>query len=246
MYLSRVQLDTTCSNTILALSRPQRLHGAVESAFEGERRRRLWRLDRLDGKLYLLLLSEEKPNLSFLLNQFCRSNKAFQAETRDYTPLLRRIEPGGIWQFRLVANPTISRKTKNGVSDSEAQKSEQALQQMKKYPFRSSKIVAHCTVEFQKQWLEQRAEKHGFLLREDGFTVTASRWYQFVKKDVLESPVFQDCTRPHVSLLSVTYEGTLQVTDPDLFCQLLTNGIGRGKAYGLGLMTIMRPGGNHG
>ena len=42
-----------------------------------------------------------------------------------------------------------------------------------------------------------------------------------------------------VSLLSVTYEGVLQITDEEKFCQLLTGGIGRGKAYGLGLMTVM-------
>lgn len=39
----------------------------------------------------------------------------------------------------------------------------------------------------------------------------------------------------------MTYEGTLRVVNPLLFRQALTNGIGRGKAYGLGLLTIVRP-----
>ena len=38
----------------------------------------------------------------------------------------------------------------------------------------------------------------------------------------------------------MTYEGVLQVTDAEAFCRLLTNGIGRGKAYGLGLMTVLQ------
>ena len=41
-------------------------------------------------------------------------------------------------------------------------------------------------------------------------------------------------------LLGVTYEGLLTVTDVQAFREALTNGIGRGKAYGMGLLTVMR------
>ena len=41
-------------------------------------------------------------------------------------------------------------------------------------------------------------------------------------------------------MLAVTYEGMLTVTDAELFRQALTQGIGREKAYGMGLLTIMR------
>ena len=64
MYLSRAELDPTRRETMVALISPQKFHGAVENAFPGARRRRLWRLDRLNGKLYLLLLSEDAPELS--------------------------------------------------------------------------------------------------------------------------------------------------------------------------------------
>ena len=70
MYLSRVELDLTRRAAMQALVAPQKLHGAVESAFAGERRRRLWRLDRLGGKLYLLLLSEDQPDLAGIAAQF--------------------------------------------------------------------------------------------------------------------------------------------------------------------------------
>ena len=70
MYLSRVELDPIRRSTMTALAAPQKFHGAVESAFSGERRRRLWRLDRLGEKLYLLLLSEEMPDLSGVVEQF--------------------------------------------------------------------------------------------------------------------------------------------------------------------------------
>ena len=214
MYLSRVELDLTRRAAMQALVAPQKLHGAVESAFAGERRRRLWRLDRLGGKLYLLLLSEEQPDLGGIAAQFGPAGGVGLAETRDYAPLLQRITPGSVWQFRLTANPTKS------CPDPKAAQSR-------------GTVRAHCTVEYQRQWLLQRAEKHGFALTPDSFTVTASRWLQFAKGGDRRHPV---------TLLSVTYEGVLQVTDPQAFRQLLTKGIGRGKAYGLGLMTVMHRG----
>ena len=70
MYLSRAKLDPTRRSTMIALTSPQKFHGAVENSFSGERRRRLWRLDSLNGKLYLLLLSEELPDLTGLCAQF--------------------------------------------------------------------------------------------------------------------------------------------------------------------------------
>ena len=214
MYLSRVELDETRRTTMRALAAPQKLHGAVESAFLGERRRRLWRLDHWNEKLYLLLLSEDRPDLSEISKQFGPANRQGSTETREYTQLLDRIVPGSVWQFRLTANPTKSCAEKAGTDH-------------------RGKVLAHCTVEYQEKWLLDRAEKHGFQLEPDGFTVTASRWLHFAKNGM------QNRT---VSLLSVTYEGVLQVTQPDLFRALLTGGIGRGKAYGLGLMTVIHRG----
>ena len=195
MYLSRVELDPTRRSTMAALAAPQKLHGAVESAFTGERRRRLWRLDRLGERLYLLLLSEDVPELS-----------------GSYDPLLQRVEPGSSWQFRLTANPTKCCKDP-------------------KAPAERGTVAAHCSTKYQKQWLLDRAAKHGFALTEDSFTVTRVQWQHFAKHG----------TRP-VTLLAVTYEGILQVTDAEQFRALLCQGMGRGKAYGLGLMTIMRRG----
>ncbi len=37
----------------------------------------------------------------------------------------------------------------------------------------------------------------------------------------------------------VSYEGLLKVSDADLFKKLLVNGIGKEKAYGMGLMTVI-------
>ena len=106
MVLSRVALDTGRRSTMAALANPQKLHGAVESCFPSGRERRLWRLDTLGGKLYLLILSENRPDLSALYRQFGGQEPP---ESRDYAPLLARIAAGSVWRFRLTANPTVFR-----------------------------------------------------------------------------------------------------------------------------------------
>ena len=206
MVLSRIQLDTARRSTMRALASPNLLHGAVEGAFPGPRVRNLWRIDTLGDKTWLLLLSREKPDLSKAAAQYGLAENAW--ESKPYEPLLNRNEAGGVWQFRLTANPTVS-KSRTGDA--------------------RSRVLGHITEDYQKQWLMSRAEKHGFSLRDEQFRVTESRWLRFWKGT--------DGGRL-VTLLSVSYEGLLTVTDPNLFRQTLCEGIGRGKAYGLGLLTV--------
>ena len=205
MILSRMELDTTKPETMMALAAPSRFHGAVEQSFPGEKRRRLWRLDNLKGRLYLLLVSEDAPDLTRAVEQFGFPKKEPAWETRGYDPFLDRITRGTRWQFRLVANPTFSRSKKG----------------------ERGRIHAHSTPVNQKRWLMEQSGKHGFSLEEEGFQVVQSRWQRFMKGG-----------KRQVSFLAVTYEGVLTVSDPDLMRAALTEGIGRGKAYGMGLLTL--------
>ena len=212
MLLSRIKLDPRRRETMKALASPSLLHGAVERSFSGPRERRLWRVDTLAGNMYLLLLSRESPDLAGLCRQFGPEGEEPAWETRDYTPFLDRIIEGSRWNFRLVANPTVSKAGGNGVNA-------------------RGKVYGHVTPEYQKKWLSDRAESHGFSLDEDAFQVVHSEWLHFRKGS--------DGGRL-VTLLAVTYEGILTVTDPELFRCVLVNGLGRGKAYGLGMMTVVR------
>ena len=185
----------------------------MENSFPGERRRRLWRLDTLGEKLYLLLLSEDVPDLTGLCAQF---GTGAAPETRPYEPLLERVTTGSCWQFRLTANPTRSQKDP---ADPLA---------------RGTLRPCYLEVE-QEKWLMEQAPKHGFAVSEDAFRVTRKQTYHFQKNG-----------KRQVTLLAVTYEGILQVTDPEAFREMLCQGVGRGKAYGLGLMTILHGGNRHG
>lgn len=205
MYLTRMELNTQSRATMRALISPNLFHGAVERAFPGERERNLWRIDKLNGRLYLMILSNRVPELDSAIKQFGYDDGHHLPETRDYQPLLDRIAVGSMWRFRLKANPTVCKKDEG--------------------------IRAHITPAYQKKWLTDRAEANGFTLSDDRFDVVASEWYHFFKGN--------DGGRP-VTILSVTFEGLLTVTDADLFRQALAQGIGREKAYGMGLLTVIR------
>ena len=53
-----------------------------------------------------MILSEDRPDLSGIVSQF---GQGAPGETKDYAPLLERIARGGVWRFRLTANPTVGK-----------------------------------------------------------------------------------------------------------------------------------------
>ena len=217
MVLSRVALDLTKRSTMIALQNPSMFHGAVEQAFEPRTNRALWRLDTLGGRRYLLLLSEETPNLEDMVRQFGTGEAP---EMRNYAPLLERITTGSRWQFRLHANPTYSQ----GGDGKRGKVHACTLIQTPE-----SHKPGQPEPKTQYGWLKHQAERHGFSVDGNTFGVTQVQWYAFKKT-----------SGERVKLLGVTYEGTLTVTDAEKFREALTGGIGRGKAYGMGLITVMR------
>ena len=156
MYLTRMELDTAKRAAVMALSSPNRIHGAVESAFAG-RERKLWRIDSLSGKTYLLLVSESRPELRNVAEQF-GTERGW--ESRDYSPFLEKIQAGDRRRFRLTANPVIAKSAGDGSR---------------------GRVLAHVTVEQQERWLAERADKHGFSLSGEEFAVVNSRWVSLRK-----------------------------------------------------------------
>lgn len=202
-----------------ALASPQVIHGAVESCFnphiaepDVSRERLLWRVDYVADKCYLLLLSEEKPNLAVLVHQFGHSDVQSSGETKEYLPFLEKLQNGQRWQFRLRANPVRN-------SAKETDKSGRG------------KVFAHVTAEQQIQWLMARAEACGIALKQEEFTIVHTDWKRFYKGSRGQHQIV---------LRTATFEGILSITDVERFRLSLTRGIGKAKAYGCGLMTIMR------
>lgn len=217
-YLSRVEVDVQNRAKTKDLTHLGAYHNWVEQSFPeeiatGERHRHLWRLDTLAGKKYLLIMSESKPDTKLLL----KYGVAGTVVTKSYDDFLERIHDGQIMRFRLTANPThkiTCPGDKNG------------------------KTFPHITVVQQEKWLEDRAEKSGFQLIKqaglDGSEETLA--FKVVSR---EWPMLHRNPGRAVRLSRVTFEGLLRVKDAEPFKQLLIKGIGREKAFGMGMMTVI-------
>lgn len=217
MYLSRIALNAKRRETMRALTLLQLLHAAVEQSFKGKSRRNLWRIDWLGDVCYLLVLSEEQPDFTYIAEQFGYPNSERPWETKNYGLLLSRLKEGDSWMFRLHANPTrsSSREKREGSG--------------------RGKVFAHVTQEQQKKWLLIRSEACGFLLKENGFDVVHTTWEKFFKSKE---------NNREVILRTATFEGVLTISNLERFKKTLLSGIGRAKAYGCGLLTIANCGGN--
>ena len=151
-----MELDTSKRKCMMALTAPSLFHGAIETSF-AERGRTLWRIDRLAGRTYLLLVSDEKPELSHAVKQFGTESGW---ESRNYAPFIEKIREGDRRRFRVTANPVIAKSAGTGERGS---------------------VLAHVTTAQQEKWLADRAGRYGFSLSSDEFTAVNSNWYRFRK-----------------------------------------------------------------
>lgn len=210
MFMTRMELDSSRRSTMRALASPNIIHGAIERSFPGPRERRLWRIDRLAGKNYLLLLSSTVPDLTSVMEQFGPEEREARWECRAYDPFLARLAEGDICRFRLAANPTYSSAPKK--------KEERGT------------IHAHITPDYQAEWLLRKSGGCGFSLAREQFVTVSSRWLRFRRRE----------QQGHATLFEAVFDGILTITDADTFRRTLIKGIGRGKAFGMGLLTVAR------
>lgn len=216
MYLTRFRINPARRGARKLLSSPQAMHAAVLASFPdpvtlgGNRGRVLWRVDAgHTGNRTLYLVSPVEPDLTHLVEQAgWPTTESWQV--RPYAPFLYSLQKGQVWAFRLTANPSRSGK----------QPGRQGTQRF-----------GHVTVAQQQQWLLDRAERAGFRIVAD----------QAGEVDVAvqgrDTHTFQRDGR-RVTLRVATFEGRLEVADPETLRATLTKGLGHAKAYGCGLVTL--------
>jgi len=131
-----------------------------------------------------------------------------EALCKDYGPEFRA---GDVLQFRLKANPT--RK----IADS----SDCGADGLPK-----SKRVGLCNEDQQMDWLHRKGQSGGYRIVE--CRVSA--------RDDLRTG--KSGTAGGIRHLAVLFDGTLEVTDPDLFRSTLSSGLGSAKGFGFGLLSV--------
>lgn len=244
MYLTRFPLNVSRRQTKAMISNPYKLHAAIAASFppssgaSSGSGRVLWRVDRQSsGGFILYIASPTVPSLAGLDEQVGWPDLGRQWESRDYSPLLERIENGQRWAFRLRANPAVSRSAiRSGGGRGR------------------SKRLGHLTTLQQAAWLigkqayagtckdvpslfaddsASRAERHGFRVIND----PASGIPQMLVSDS-RTLRFGPHGSHSIVLAVAQFDGVLEVSDAAALRNALTRGIGHGKGFGCGLLTL--------
>ena len=217
MFLSRVEIASGDFKKMRGLTHLGAYHDWVERSFpeeiaQGLRLRHLWRIDRLANRDYLLVVSERKPDLELMERHGVQGS----AMTKNYDFFLDTLTLGRIYRFRLTANPTYA-----------------VVQPGQK----SSKVYPHITADQQRRWLLERQEKLGFEFLKQETSLGMQPSFEIVERDWKNLKRKQG--RRNIKLSCVSFEGALKITDVDKFRVALTEGIGREKAFGMGLLTAI-------
>lgn len=215
MYLTRMELNPARRGFRHLTTNPHRMHAAVEAAFPRslEAGRKLWRLDAAPSGTFLFVQSPQEPDLTHLAEQAGWPARP-DWSTRSMDPLWQQIRDGQTWSFRLAANPVRSGRRGPGAD---------------------TKRLGHVTAGQQLQWLLDRSPGWGFtvpvVLGEEPDVVLKGRSVTRFRRG-------QD---RQVTMAVAVYEGNLRITDSKRLRDSIEAGIGHGKAYGCGLLTLARP-----
>lgn len=232
LYLSKIRLDARRRRTWTALGDCRKLHQTLMRAFpvledaenNGKARERFGVLFRVEfdrrGAAQILVQSAAKPDWS-RCGDFIGDLPA--VETKEIGELYEHLPDGAELMFRLYANPTrrVSKKDELAAAKFKEDKNRR-------------RVEIRRPAE-QIEWLKRKAENAGFRL--------ASVLVKEAVENVQASPTGKIRTRGTNGLVfgAALFEGVLQITDAARFRETLRGGIGQGKAFGFGLLSVARP-----
>lgn len=235
MYLSRLTLNLRSREVRRDLADCHGMHRTLLKAFPAKAdpaagaREDFGMLYRVEcssrtGRSLIYVQSAERPDWAKLPQGYlAEGDKQPNPACKEITQAYQRLQPGTLLCFALKANPT--RKTGT------ASKAER-LAGVRKNGCRVFIKETNAQVE----WLRRKGEEGGFALL--SVKVDAA----VPDLDTLPEPgVHGKRSGTELTFGSISYQGHLQITDADRFRNTLARGLGSGKAYGFGLLTIAPP-----
>lgn len=220
MYLTLLRLNPASGAVQRDLRDSHELHRTIMRAFppvidpEMEARAYwgiLYRLEfeRRTGRVLLYVQSRVAPDWGFLPQGYLADDGWDNPAVKSAEKAYSSLNAGRVLRFRLRANPTRKIDTKSGPNGEK----------------RNGRRVPLATAEAQIAWLSRKGKDHGFDLLE--VHVAASGAAELIQS-YSTGRTFQ----------AVLFEGRLVVRDPERIRTALERGIGPGKAYGCGLLSI--------
>jgi CRISPR system Cascade subunit CasE len=220
MYLSRLTLNPRNAQVRAELAHPYELHRTLLRAFPPGSVHKprdddgaagiLFRVDESlrEHKITVLVQSHLAPDWSFLNAEHDARGHTYLLCPPESKAFDLKFAVGQRLAFRLRANPT----RRLGKSAGE----------------RQGKRVGILKEEEQLEWLRRKADAGGFRI----IRVLISR-----EERIVDSPGAKPA-RPALEWFAVQFDGILQVVNVDAFVRTLRGGIGSGKAFGFGLLSL--------
>jgi CRISPR system Cascade subunit CasE len=157
----------------------------------------------------LLVQSASRPDFTRLPQGFLDLRAGGDSATsRDISEVLPALVPGASFRFRLRANPTRKIDTKSGPDGKR----------------RNGRRVPVRLDEGRLRWVDTRLLAHGFKVLECE-----------VRPDGKQVARVGAQVRTHDAFV---FDGTVEIVDADRARAALRSGVGPGKAYGFGLLSL--------
>jgi len=225
MFLSKLVLNLRDRQARFDLARPYEMHRTLWRAFpEGEIGRVLFRTDtgRHGGSPVTIVQSEYEPNWGKL-------PVGYTLRSPESKPLDLPISTGQKLRFRLRANPTKRVAAKNERLGSVL----------------LGKRIGLVTESEQIAWLLRKSEEGGFRIPGDWVEAKHPETHDPIRLpnfrvDVVPEGRDRNDKAGHRdgAFLAVRFEGVLEVTEPEKFRETVFAGIGSGKSFGFGLLSV--------
>ena len=190
-------------------------HGWIEDSFpeervktKEERKSKLWRIDQINDKQYLLIVSLTKPDLNKLEKYGIRGS----ANTKNYDAFLDSLQVGMKAKFRVKLNAVKSHSNRE---------MHPKRGQLLPVPFKDL-----------PSFFMERANANGFTINPEQVRITVS-------KDLFQHHGENKGNHVCMTLAAATFDGVLTITDLEKFRNVLIHGLGKKRAYGFGLLTII-------
>lgn len=227
MHLSKLTLNPRSRAVQSDLADCQQLHRTVMAGFpaveRSSARQDLGILYRADvssatARITLLVQARERPDYGSLASDYLL--EAPVSTVLD--PLLDSLNDGARCRFRLRANPT---KRVHQANTSQGERW-------------GGRRIDLRDDESRQQWLERKAEQAGFRLVAVQGRPDIPAAAPTGSETVIGFRADQSGQRRRLTFGAVVFDGRLEVIDAAAFRRAIEAGIGSGKAYGFGLLSI--------
>ena len=180
----------------------------------------VWNLFADDAAAHRSFLYRELDQGDFLVLSQTRpsgSDAVWSLQTKPFAP---QIDAGQTFGFSLRVNPTVSRS----VPDRGRSRRDDVLMAAKHA--KGAPLTAQEREDAALGWLYAREERLGVRFQKEH-----CRTGQQTQLNLAHGG-------EPIRLTSIDYEGVLKVVDPSALLEALQSGVGRGKAYGMGLLLL--------